>query len=71
MAKRQEFARKVNAKSAVWNHFGVSEVADGKAVCLHCKRSVSAHNGNTSNLISHLHTSHLKQYELALSTKKP
>ena len=70
MAERLEFARKANAKSAAWNHFGVSEVADGKAVCLHCKRSVSARNENTSNLFLHLHTKHPKQYELASSTKK-
>ena len=39
-------------------------------MCLHCKRSVSARNGNTSNLFSHLRTNHSKQYELASFTKK-
>ena len=73
MAERtsQEFVRKANARSPVWDHFQVHEVEDGKVVCLHCKRSVAAHCGNTSNLISHLRSKHLKQYELAVSAKKP
>ena len=67
----REIARKANEKSAVWNHFGVSEeVKNRKAVCLHCKRSVSARSRNTFNLFSHLRTNHPKQYQLASSTKK-
>ena len=35
---------------------------DGKAVCLHCKKDVSARWGNTSNLLSHLRSKHHKEY---------
>ena len=46
--------RKSNAKLPVWDHFGFKAAEDGKAVedgkpiCLHCKRSVAAHWGNTN-----------------------
>ena len=49
---------------------GGTVLDDGKAVCLHCKKDVSARWGNTSNLLSHLRSKHHKEYEQAVSTKK-
>ena len=62
--------RKDRTKSSAWAHFGVKTTEDGSAVCLYCKRSVVARNGNTSNLFSHLHTQHPAKYELAIKAKK-
>ncbi len=62
--------RKSNAKLPFWDHFGFKAAQDGKVVedgepiCLHCKRSVAACWGNTSNLFSYLQSAHPIQYEL-------
>ena len=70
------FVRKSNAKSHVWDHFGFKAEEDGKAVedgkpiCLHCKRSVAARWGNTSNRFSRLRSAHPIQYELAQRGKE-
>ena len=59
--------RRDKSKSAVWKHFCVD---DGKNICLHCKRTVVACDGNTSNLFSHLRTRHPAKYEIAVKAKK-
>ena len=68
--------RKDRTKSSAWTHFGIKTAEDGNsveegiAICLYCKRSVVARNGNTSNLFSHLRTQHPAKYELAMKAKK-
>ena len=55
---------KSNSKSAVWQYFGLKAdetgkpISDGTATCKVCKRTVTAKNGNTSNLRSHLKNNH-------------
>ena len=68
--------RKDRMKTSAWTHFGVKTAEDGNsveegiAICLYCKQSVVARNGNTSNLFSHLRTQHPAKYELAMKAKK-
>ena len=68
--------RKRKTKSCAWEHFGLKTTEDGKpvedgsAVCRYCKRTVIAHNGNTSNLFSHLRTRHPVKYVVAVKAKK-
>ena len=68
--------RKSNAKLPVWDHFGFKAAEDGKAVedgkhiYLHCKCSVAARWGNTSNLFFHLRSAHPIQYDLAQRGKE-
>ena len=68
--------RKDRMKTSAWTHFGVKTAEDGNsveegiAICLYCKHSVVARNGNTSNLFSHLRTQHPAKYELAMKAKK-
>ncbi len=50
------------SKSHVWNYFGL-EKKDGEfqketAICRTCYRRVATKNGNTSNLLAHLRTTH-------------
>ena len=68
--------RKGGTKSTAWIHFGIktgedgTSVEEGIAICLYCKRTVVARNGNTSNLFSHLRTQHSAKYELVMKAKK-
>ncbi len=68
MAERPDLVRKPGSKSCVWNYFGLEkgtsgEVTDtGHAVCRTCFRKVAAKNGNTTNLLSHLRSTHTKLY---------
>jgi len=61
-ARGPELHKKPGSKSQVWNYFGL-EKKDGEflketAVCRTCYRNVATKNGNTSNLIAHLRTTH-------------
>ena len=61
------FGKKINSRSVIWNYFGLKLNENGyirkdledRPVCRTCKRSISAKNGNTSNLFTHLHHSRL------------
>ena len=58
--------RKKNAKSVVWDYFGIHVGEDGlpvpgeeqKAVCRSCGKAVLAKGGNTTNLLTHLRDHH-------------
>ncbi len=57
-----ELHKKPGSKSQVWNYFGL-EKKDGElqketAICRTCYRRVATKNGNTSNLLAHLRTTH-------------
>ncbi len=57
-----ELHKKPGRKSQVWNYFGL-EKKDGEfqkdtAICCTCYRRVETKNGNTSNLLAHLRTTH-------------
>ena len=60
-----ELLPKVGAKSPVWTYFGMeaqSGESGDKVICRECRCTVSAKNGNTSNLFSHLKNNHPKLY---------
>ena len=71
-----QMKRKDRTKSSAWTHFSVKTAEDGNsiengiAICLYCKRTIVALNGNTSNLLLHLHTQHPAKYELVMKAKK-
>ena len=71
---------KSGTKSIVWDYFGLECRPDGKptdngkVVCRTCCRRVTARHSNTSNLLAHLRTSHVKIHadvKAAMSTKAP
>ena len=63
-----DLVAKLVTKSVVWQTFGLRKksngdvVDDGTAICQSCRRNVSAKNGNTSNLLTHLRIHHCKLY---------
>ena len=67
--------KKTNSRSVIWNCFGLKLDENGyiwkylqdKPVCRTCRRNVSAKNGNTSNLFTHLHDHHSCLYVEASS----
>ena len=67
-APEVELIPKANTKSVVWTYFGFEPGSNGKpknesaAVCRLCKREVQAGGGNTSNLFSHLRSTHPAKY---------
>ena len=68
--------RKDRTKSSTWAHFDIKTTEEGNppedesVVCLYCKQTVVARNGNTLNLFSHLRTQHSAKYDLAIKDKK-
>lgn len=62
VARGQELHKKPGSKSQVWNYFGLEEkngeLIKETAICRTCFRKVATKNGNTSNLLAHLRTSH-------------
>ena len=48
--------------SVVWDYFGVQKGKDDSIVCRSCRRLVTTKNGNTSNLLAHLKTTHASLY---------
>ena len=58
--------QKKNAKSVVWDYFGIRVGEDGlpvpgeeqKPVCRSCGKAVLAKGGNTTNLLTHLRDHH-------------
>ncbi len=57
-----ELHKTPGSKSQVWNYFGLEkkdgEFQKGTAICRTCYRRVATENGNTSNLLAHLRTTH-------------
>ena len=49
--------------SVVWDYFGVEKDKEDSIICRSCRRSVTAKNGNTSNLLAHLKTNHASIYQ--------
>ena len=66
-----ELITKPGSKSVLWGFFGLEISSNGdivdkdRAICRTCYRKVSSKNGNTSNLLAHLRTSHSKLYSEA------
>ena len=62
--------KKINSRSIIWNYFSLKlddkgyiiKDLEDRPVCRTCKRSVSAKNGNTSNLFTHLRDHHGRLY---------
>ena len=44
--------------SVVWDYFGVQKGNEDSIICRSCHRLVTAKNGNISNLLAHLKTTH-------------
>ena len=74
-----DLVAKPGTKSVLWEHFGLRKGPDGKpidvgmAIRRICYRPRSAKNGNMSNLLAHLRTSHSVVYaqvkeEMAVNT---
>ena len=69
--------KKKNAKSIVWNYFGLQgdkngialKEYDNRPVCRTCNKSVLCKGGNTSNLFSHLQDHHSTQFKKASKSK--
>ena len=67
--------KKINSRSIIWNYFElkldekgyIRKDLEDRPVCRTCKRSVSAKNGNTSNLFTHLRDHHARLYADATS----
>ena len=68
---------KRNTTAKVWKHFGLQLDKNNKTsdmsnpVCRLCYMPVSAKNGNTSNLYSHLMNQHPEQYKEVKPNTKP
>ena len=58
----EELLPKLGVKSPVWTYFGMEAQSGDKVICRECRRAVSAKNGNTSNLFSHLKNNHPRLY---------
>ena len=74
---REELVSKPGTKSILWDYFGLRKTAkgeiidDGRAVSRVCRKNYTAKNGNTSNLLSHLHHHHAKLHaEVTQAMKK-
>lgn len=76
MSANEELVPKANTKSAVWEYFGFIPDKEGKPkdedkpVCKLCKKTVLSKGSNTSNLFTHLRTTHPKIHT-QLKTAKP
>ena len=72
-----DLVKKKNAKSIVWNYFGLKADGNGivlkehenRPVCRMCNKSVLCKGGNTSNLFSHLRDHHPTQFKEASKAK--
>lgn len=64
-AAPEELVKKVGATSVIWEWFGfrVSDTKQEDIICKVCRASVTARQGNTSNLFYHLRTKHVVEYE--------
>ena len=49
--------------SVALDYFGVQKDKGDSIICRSCLRSVTAKNGNTSNLLAHLKTNHASLYQ--------
>ena len=73
-----ELVAKNGTKSIVWDYFGLERGEDGKpidddsAICRSCRKRtcVMARQGNTSNLLAHLRTTHGKLHADVLAMKQ-
>lgn len=71
-----QLVNKPGSTSAVWAYFGFEPGSDGKpenlelAVCHLCHRKVRTRGSNTSNLFSHLRTTHAKEYSIVKDAKQ-
>jgi len=69
--------KKKNAKSIVWDYFGLRAEEDGtvkktnelRPVCRKCYKHILCKGGNTSNLFSHLRDKHPALYKEANKSK--
>ena len=74
-----DLVKKKNAKSIVWNYFGLKADKNGIAlkehddhpICRTCNKSVLCKGGNTSNLFSHLRDHHPTLFKEASKGKGP
>ena len=58
----EEILPKLGVKSPVWTYFGMEAQSGDNVICRECRHTVSAKNGNTSNLFSHLKNNHPRLY---------
>ena len=67
-----ELVAKKGTTLHVWTFFGLSkeEKDSDKAICRLCQKSVLAHGGNTSNLVSHLKNHHPKEHSIVAKARK-
>ena len=71
--------KKKNAKSIVWNYFGLKgdkngialKEHDDRPICRTCNKSILCKGGNTSNLFSHLRDHHPTLFKEASKGKGP